>query len=879
MAFTGRLGHEYNAANPHLDYAKPKLIEALANEVVINVSCGYNHSAAIVKSGHVFVWGSASVGKCGLIDSTLEYMDSLYCPVPTRLIIGHDDRRAVKLSCGSSHTGVVTSNGHLYMFGNGDSGRLGLGQGLMTTVTEPTVVECLLHECVVNVYCGNVSSVAITKIIESIELNEKLHSGGRVYIAGSANVFGRRFEQFTHLTEVENTPIALASTGKLHTALVSHRGELYCWGSNNSCCCGVAPHASFIEHPTLVECMYAPAENISKSCVVTASSVDGVHSPERLIDGDVNGDGIGKCFSTRISLQPYVDINLTKPRIVTEVRLWNRTDLNQDDMLHSDMYSSRLFPCWIFASSDPFHEDDTLEHNIHHSPTKILLTDNKRMTTWRLPRDNYVQYIRVRLVNFSYLHLAQIEVFGFRGKNCGAGQVCNVACGRDVTVVTLLPKQNPSSLIALYKRAAYADSQNAVILRQYEVYGPIFDKYGWCQDSSKCLICTGEFFCEICFIYELYKDDLKSIPKKKHSSIPYTLHEIEHHLIVTTKPEIKIPPAKMHQRLSRWDNMKRMIRNNLNPLNWFLPNRLKNSIHTTDGDINLDHLRKYNLVKASIEDANGQSKDKDKNKKSNEKDEGSLSVYSTSSMLYMDRFKTKNKKKKNSTHKSEATFLDSLEEDGTVKIVEQESILQYITGESVISENKFELKKKEVLDFGTTNTVKEKEVVKDKKRPKSAKIGVNLEAISADMKKLSNMKASGTSTSTDLQGYNDMITKHYNRPEVSQSQSQHPPHDRSVGLSSRPSALSVSNTFSGELHPRHESSHESYNETVSAEKSADVNPLNSFGTESNNFNRLPPKILPKIIDSLSQQKSSNKVKKYKQKKSVAESTTSGSNDA
>ena len=92
-----------------------------------------------------------------------------------------------------------------------------------------------------------------------------------------------------------------------------------------------------------------------------------------------------------------------------------------------------------------------------------------------------------------------------------------------------------------------------------------------------------------------------------------------------------------------------------------------------------------------------------------------------------------------------------------------------------------------------------------------------MEAISADMKKLSNMKASGTSTSTDLQGYNDMITQHYNRPEVSQSQSQHPPHDRSVGLSSRPSALSVSNTFSAELHPRHESSHESYDETVSAE--------------------------------------------------------------
>ncbi len=42
-----------------------------------------------------------------------------------QVLVGAEDRRVKKLSCGAAHTGVITEAGQLYMFGCGDGGRLG----------------------------------------------------------------------------------------------------------------------------------------------------------------------------------------------------------------------------------------------------------------------------------------------------------------------------------------------------------------------------------------------------------------------------------------------------------------------------------------------------------------------------------------------------------------------------------------------------------------------------------------------------------------------------------------------------------------------------------------------------------------------------------
>ena len=72
--------------------------------------------------------------------------------------------RIVRLSCGAGHSAVVTDHGHLYVFGCGDGGRLGLGSSHFDNVYTPTMVEALAHEHVASVSCGNSTTIVVTKI-------------------------------------------------------------------------------------------------------------------------------------------------------------------------------------------------------------------------------------------------------------------------------------------------------------------------------------------------------------------------------------------------------------------------------------------------------------------------------------------------------------------------------------------------------------------------------------------------------------------------------------------------------------------------------------------------------------------------------------------
>lgn len=134
---------------------------------------------------------------------------------------------------------------------------------------------------------------------------------------------------------------------------------------------------------------------------------------------------------------------------------------------------------------------------------------DKRMTEWVLPTANTIgQYVRVQLQSKNFLHLAEVEVFGVYSAFKYVGRVGSVHCSSDATLVVIPPVPLRSTLDDYYLRAVQADADNATVLRQYEAYGPSYDRFyrgrrehDAMVDRSVCRLCRVFRDCEICEFY------------------------------------------------------------------------------------------------------------------------------------------------------------------------------------------------------------------------------------------------------------------------------------------------------------------------------------------------------------------------------------------
>ncbi|XP_072248664.1 probable E3 ubiquitin-protein ligase HERC4 isoform X2 [Leuresthes tenuis] len=95
------------------------MVPALRPLGVSFISCGESHTAVLTKDGKVFTFGEGSNGQLGHNSSTNE--------VRPRQVDGLDGSTS-QIACGRCHTLVLTSSGQLWAFGSGEKGQIGTGQ-------------------------------------------------------------------------------------------------------------------------------------------------------------------------------------------------------------------------------------------------------------------------------------------------------------------------------------------------------------------------------------------------------------------------------------------------------------------------------------------------------------------------------------------------------------------------------------------------------------------------------------------------------------------------------------------------------------------------------------------------------------------------------
>lgn len=212
----GRLGHGDTST-----HTVPCQIpsERFLGASIAYVCAGYCHSAAVTWRGGVWTWGWGGCGQLGHNDER----DQL---VPKELLGQFGRSKVVMVSAGNAHTMALTdSEGHVWGWGLGANGRLGLGN-ITNSLTPARVSEpSFCQSKALMVDCGDAHTMAVT---EEGELwswgwgsHGKLGHGDRKDQLVPVRVDPKCFD---------GAKVATASCGTYHSSAVTQDGRLFTWG-------------------------------------------------------------------------------------------------------------------------------------------------------------------------------------------------------------------------------------------------------------------------------------------------------------------------------------------------------------------------------------------------------------------------------------------------------------------------------------------------------------------------------------------------------------------------------------------------------------------------------------------------------------------------
>lgn len=212
----GRLGH-----GDSQDRAEACLLDSLFDEDIVRVQCGASHSLALTRQGRVYTWGKNSQGQCGLGN-----MEDVFKP---QLLKRLQDQVVVQLTAGWEHSIALTHEGKMYSWGSGyKDTRRGivppvLGLGHSECRPQPELISSIEGIRIVAVASGWDHCMALDyqgKLLSwGSGQNGKLGHGNEENIAIPC-----------YISALEDVKVESFSAGCEHSACIARDGALWVWG-------------------------------------------------------------------------------------------------------------------------------------------------------------------------------------------------------------------------------------------------------------------------------------------------------------------------------------------------------------------------------------------------------------------------------------------------------------------------------------------------------------------------------------------------------------------------------------------------------------------------------------------------------------------------
>lgn len=209
---------------------KLELVGSFGSHTAWQAQCGENHSVVVTTNGEVFSWGSNLHGQLGLSIQD----EQISSPrIIKSLAVSH---KVIQVSCGLQHTLALVETGQVYSFGQNKYGQLGIGY-LSDGKSGPCLVSSIESLPIAQIAAGGYHSMALTKSgsIFSWGRNRfgQLGVGNMVDQVYPSLIKALKQQKVKYLCCGEEYSVALTNTGGVFTFGAGYYGQLGHGGSNN----------------------------------------------------------------------------------------------------------------------------------------------------------------------------------------------------------------------------------------------------------------------------------------------------------------------------------------------------------------------------------------------------------------------------------------------------------------------------------------------------------------------------------------------------------------------------------------------------------------------------------------------------------------------